>query len=99
MRRRRSRHLLIDLVQAPTLLGEERAGQQVMRAAFKTWGSNPGTYRSTQSCSGRARALRPFSWSVDGKTNVVATWGPSRPDAGRSLILNGHIDVVSPGPH
>src|SRR5205807_10158453 len=43
----------------------------------------------------------PFSWDVDGKANVVANWGPpapSAPGAGRSLILGGHIDVVSPGP-
>ena len=46
----------------------------------------------------------PFSWDVSGKANVVARLGPGRAgpgDAGaggRSLILNGHIDVVAPGP-
>ena len=39
----------------------------------------------------------PFSWDVDGKANVVATWAPA-PGGGRSLILNGHVDVVSPEP-
>ncbi len=37
----------------------------------------------------------PFSWDVSGKRNVVATW-PAAGSGGRSLILNGHIDVVPP---
>ena len=47
-----------------------------------------------------AEALRadphssPFSWSVEGKRNVVADWTGS--GGGRSLILNGHVDVVPP---
>jgi acetylornithine deacetylase len=91
-------HLLIDLVQTPTLLGEERAGQQVMRAAFADLGLEPRDVPLDAERLRTSPGASPFSWSVDGKTNVVATWGPSRPDAGRSLILNGHIDVVSPGP-
>ena len=35
---------------------------------------------------------------MSGKYNVVATWGPDARLDGRSLILNGHIDVVSPEP-
>jgi acetylornithine deacetylase len=37
----------------------------------------------------------PFSWDVAGKANVLADWGAGD---GRSLILCGHIDVVSPEP-
>ncbi len=37
----------------------------------------------------------PFSWSVTGKRNVVATWAGA--GEGRSLVLNGHVDVVPPG--
>jgi acetylornithine deacetylase len=44
----------------------------------------------------RHPAGTPFSWDVAGKANVVATWEPQA--RGRSLILNGHIDVVSPEP-
>jgi acetylornithine deacetylase len=44
----------------------------------------------------RHPAGAPHSWDVAGKANVVATWEPQAP--GRSLILNGHIDVVSPEP-
>ena len=37
----------------------------------------------------------PFSWPVTGKRNVVATWAGT--GEGRSLVLNGHVDVVPPG--
>jgi acetylornithine deacetylase/succinyl-diaminopimelate desuccinylase-like protein len=43
-------------------------------------------------------AASPFDWDVRDKVNVVATWEPSHRNGGLSLILNGHIDVVSPEP-
>ncbi|MGL6280010.1 MAG: ArgE/DapE family deacylase, partial [Gaiella sp.] len=48
-----------------------------------------------------AEALRasplaaPFGWEVAGKRNVVASWSAAG-HGGRSLTLNGHIDVVPP---
>jgi len=39
----------------------------------------------------------PVDWRLDGKVNVVGIHDPG-PAAGRSLALNGHIDVVSPEP-
>jgi acetylornithine deacetylase len=90
--------LLAELVRAPTLLGSEAPGQEIMRRAFADLGLTPVDVPLD------AEALRahpggsPFSWDVDGKANVVATWPPSEPVEGRSLILNGHIDVVSPEP-
>ncbi len=90
--------LLIDLVQAPTLLGEERAGQDVMRSAFGELGLEPRDVPLDAESLRSSPGASPFSWSVEGKVNVVASWGPSKPAAGRSLILNGHIDVVPTGP-
>jgi acetylornithine deacetylase len=40
----------------------------------------------------------PFDWEVESKRNVVAMWSPVDGFGGLSLILNGHIDVVSPEP-
>ena len=39
----------------------------------------------------------PVDWSYDGRPNIVGLHEPSSP-SGRSLILNGHVDVVSPEP-
>jgi acetylornithine deacetylase len=96
--------LLIDLVQAQTLLGAERAGQEIMRAAFANAGLSPRELPLDADALRANPGASPFSWDLDGKYNVVANWGTSaEPGAGagstgRSLILNGHIDVVSPGP-
>src|SRR6266481_7557180 len=40
----------------------------------------------------------PHAQDYDDAWNVVGAWRPSSPN-GRSLILNGHIDVVPEGPH
>jgi acetylornithine deacetylase len=106
--------LLIDLVQAPTLLGDERSGQEVMRAAFADLGLEPRDVPLDAEALRAHAGASPFSWDIAGKANVVAEWGPgesapahpspAHPRAaqpapeGRSLILNGHIDVVDPGP-
>ena len=86
--------LLERLVAAPTTLGGEEEGQALMRDAFAACGLEPVDVPLD------AEALRahphhsPFSWSVEGKRNVVATWTGT--GGGRSLILNGHVDVVPP---
>jgi acetylornithine deacetylase len=91
-------HLLVGLVQSPTTLGDERAGQEIMHAAFDDLGLEPQELPLDPHALATSPGASPFSWKVDGKANVVARWGPREPLAGRSLILNGHIDVVSPGP-
>jgi acetylornithine deacetylase len=88
--------LLRELVAAPTLLGHEADGQEVMRRAFLELGLEPFDIALDRAALERHPAGAPFSWDVDGKANVVADWHGS--GDGRSLILNGHIDVVSPEP-
>jgi acetylornithine deacetylase len=88
--------LLAELVAAPTTLGSEAPGQAVMRRAFAELGMEPVDVPLERATLERHPAGAPFSWDLDGKANVVATWAPAA--TGRSLILNGHIDVVSPEP-
>jgi acetylornithine deacetylase len=90
--------LLAELVEAPTLLGHEAPGQAIMRRAFADLGLEPFDVPLDPAALARHPAGAPFSWDVAGKANVVATWEPAGPADGRSLILNGHIDVVSPEP-
>jgi acetylornithine deacetylase len=89
--------LLAELVAAPTVLGHEEAGQAIMARAFAECGLE------ALDVPLRADRLRadphhsPFSWEVGAKRNVVATWAAGREDSdARSLILNGHVDVVPP---
>jgi acetylornithine deacetylase len=90
--------LLAELVAVPTMLGDEAAGQAVMRRAFAGLGLEPFDVALDAAALERHPGAAPFSWSVAGKVNVLADWEPAGPPAGRSLILNGHIDVVSPEP-
>jgi acetylornithine deacetylase len=87
--------LLERLVAAPTELGREELGQVVIEAAMRECGLEP---RSVWLDADALRAhpnASPFSWDVAGKRNVVASV-PAGASGGRSLILNGHIDVVPP---
>jgi acetylornithine deacetylase len=87
--------LLVRLVEAPTTLGDEEAGQRIMEQAFADCGLEPrSVYLDTDTLRG-AEGASPFSWDVKGKRNVVAGW-IARGSGGRSLILNGHVDVVPP---
>jgi acetylornithine deacetylase len=90
--------LLTELVAAPTVLGSEETGQAVMRRAFAELGMEPVDVPLEHEELERHPAGAPFSWDIAGKANVVATWRPAEPADGRSLILNGHVDVVGPGP-
>ena len=89
--------LLVRLVEAPTVLGAEEEGQRLMEAAFRDCGLDAAQRPARRRrAARRAEGASPFSWDVDGKRNVVADWEPRRRRAGRSLILNGHVDVVPP---
>ncbi|WP_051223858.1 ArgE/DapE family deacylase [Conexibacter woesei] len=87
--------LLVALVQAPTVLGAEEPGQALMERAFADCGLEP------ESIALDAAAIRadphhsPFSWDVTSKRNVTATWRGTGGE-GKSLVLNGHVDVVPP---
>jgi acetylornithine deacetylase len=90
--------LLCELVAAPTLLGDEAPGQAIMRRAFTGLGLEPFDVPLDPATLATHPGAAPFSWDVSGKANVLATWEPAGPADGRSLIVCGHIDVVSPEP-
>lgn len=90
--------LLAELVRAPTTLGNEEPGQVVVEAALAEIGLEPVDVPMDGERLRAHPLAAPFDWDVAGKRNVVSTWGPRDGEPGRSLILNGHIDVVSPEP-
>jgi acetylornithine deacetylase len=87
--------LLVRLVEAPTVLGAEEEGQRLMEDAFRDSGLGVRSVPLDAAALRGAAGASPFSWDVDGKRNVVADWTAGG-SAGRSLILNGHVDVVPP---
>jgi acetylornithine deacetylase len=90
--------LLARLVDRDTTPGKEEAGQAVMREALLELGLEPVDVRMDSEALRAHPAASPFDWDVGDKSNVVATWSPTHRNGGLSLILNGHIDVVSPEP-
>src|SRR5947209_1761821 len=87
--------LLVALVQTPTELGGEEPGQAIMHEAYADCGLEPRDVWLDADALRAHPNASPFSWEVAGKRNVVATW-PAPRAGGRSLILNGHVDVVPP---
>jgi acetylornithine deacetylase len=86
--------LLVELVEAPTVLGNEEPGQALMSDAFAGCGLEPVDVPLDAQALRAHPLASPFTWEVAGKRNVVATWAGV--GEGRSLVLNGHIDVVPP---
>lgn len=88
--------LLRRLVEQPTVLGNEEPGQAVMAEAYRELGLQPVDVPMDAAELRAHPHAAPFSWDVTGKRNVVAGLGGD--GGGRSLIFNGHIDVVSSQP-
>jgi acetylornithine deacetylase len=96
--------LLVALVEAPTVLGNEEPGQALIERAWRDCGLEPRSLPLDAERIRRADGASPFAWEVSGKRNVVADWGEGERSGDersargrwRSLILNGHIDVVPP---
>ena len=93
--------VLQRLVRADTTLGNEEAGQAIVRDVLRDLDLDPVDVRMDEEALRAHPLASPFDWETDGKANVVSTWEPADGtpvNGGRSLILNGHIDVVSPEP-
>ena len=89
--------LLAELVRCPSTLGKERSAQELiyrhlqrMGLAAEMWDLDPNELKSQQT-------FAPVEWDYSGRPNVSARLSPAG-QGGRSLVLNGHIDVVSPEP-
>ena len=89
--------LTAELVRFPSTRGQEAAAQAYMAEAMRVRGLEVDHFRIELD---RIRSLPGFSpvhVSYDEAYNVVGTHRVARPQ-GRSLILNGHIEVVPTGP-
>lgn len=87
--------LVADLVRRPSLLGQEAAAQEYVANHLRETGLSVDVWEIDESLKQQPEAGDsgvPFA----GRPNVAGTF--SGIGGGRSLILNGHIDVVSPEP-
>lgn len=87
-----------DLIRHPSLRGQEKAAQAFVKAALDARGYATESFAidldKIHDHPGFSSVAVDYSEAI----NVVATHTP-RESKGRSLILNGHMDVVPEGPH
>jgi len=89
---------LAALVRIPSIVGHEGEAQAFMRDQYLSAGLDVDVFEAERE---RLRTLPAFVDSgipFAGRPNVVGLWAGSSAGGGRSLILNGHTDVVSPEP-
>lgn len=87
---------LQDLVRRPSLLGQEQSAQALMKARFQALGLDVRELAIDEAALKDHPGYSPSIVSYDGRVNVIGVHEPRRV-LGRSLILNGHIDVVPVG--
>src|SRR5919106_1349647 len=90
--------VLADLVKIPSTRFREAPAQDMMARLFKEDGLSVDRWQIKIDDLKHLPGYSPHSQDYDDAWNVVGAWRPNSPK-GRSLILNGHIDVVPEGPH
>ncbi|MCP5368857.1 MAG: M20/M25/M40 family metallo-hydrolase, partial [Hyphomicrobiales bacterium] len=87
-----------DLVRFPSLRGQEHTAQDFMARAYGAEGLDVDRWQVRVEDIQHLPGFSPVSISYDNAYNVVGSHRAAV-NGGRSLILNGHIDVVPEGPH
>jgi acetylornithine deacetylase len=86
-----------DVVRFPSLRGQEATAQDFMAAQYRQRGLDVDHWRINVAEIEHLPGFSPVAVSYDNAYNVVGAHRPKHV-SGRSLILNGHIDVVPTGP-
>lgn len=89
---------LEDLIRFPSTRGNETGAQQFMIDALTERGYDVDAWTIEPDAIRSLPGFSPVHADYGNALNVVATHRSER-GTGRSLILNGHIDVVPEGPH
>lgn len=89
--------MLAELVSHPSLLGQEQSAQDYMCGVFAGMGLQVNQFQIDEDKIRQHPGYSPSIVSYEGRTNVVGVHTPAGHTKGRSLILNGHIDVVPVG--
>ena len=89
--------MICDLVRFGSTLGNEAEAQNHVAGLFEELGLTVDKFEIDIDAIKDQPGFSPVDWSYEGKENVVGIHRP-RGNTGRSLIFNGHIDVVPTGP-
>ena len=86
---------LQSLVRVPSVSGGEQRAQRTIAAKYESLGLTTEVIASERSALAEHPAFSDDGIPFVDRLNVVGTWRGR--GSGRSLILNGHMDVVPPG--
>jgi acetylornithine deacetylase len=87
---------LAELVRIPSVVGNEGPAQDFMQRQYEGLGLDVITFEADKNKVGQHSAYVESGLPFEGRPNVIGVLkGDS---AKKSLILNGHVDVVSPEP-
>jgi acetylornithine deacetylase len=86
-----------DLVSHPSVRGQEHTCQDYVFRSLRDRGYAMDRWAIEEDDIRSHPGFSPVAVSYENAINVVGTYRP-REESGRSLILNGHIDVVPVGP-
>ena len=86
-----------SLVRIPSLPGEENGAHEHVAAKLKELGLQVEVIETRFDELRDHPAFNDDGLPAVGRVNVLGRWGGRQPARSRSLILNGHLDVVSPG--
>lgn len=89
---------LQQLVQAPSVTGAEGPCAEVCAAKLGALGLEVDTWDIDPALLRAHPAANPSRFPYAGRPNVAGRCKGAAPERGRSLILNGHIDVVTAEP-
>ena len=87
---------LVNLVRIPSVVGNEKPAQDFMQEQYERLRLDVRTFEADKSKVGQHSAYVESGLPFEGRPNVI---GVLRGDTQKkSIILNGHVDVVSPEP-
>ncbi len=87
----------VRLVSKASTLGEEEGAVAEMEEELFRIGLSPVPVEIDPETLADHPGFAPVPWSYGGRGNIVAV-RPADGEGGRSALLNGHLDVVSPEP-
>lgn len=87
---------LTGLVRRPSTLGHEALVQRFAAAKLESLGLEVDVFEPDPAELSRRPGYSPVEWSYAGRPDVAARWAGA--GGGRSLVLNGHLDVVPATP-
>lgn len=89
---------LQEISRYPSTFGNEAPVQEFIKSKFEKMKLETDIFDVDLQKINNHPSFSPVNWTYENRPNVVGRLNSGTPKIGKSLILQGHIDVVSPEP-